>query len=117
MGAQVSKRGKGTYLDYKTSNRVEKNKIKKLERHCKQFPNDEVGKKNLERVLAQGYNKPRAKPLQARQTPTIPKIKYSSVFLEQAKTAGEQLGALLNIPVPPIKEKVKTIIKHKPRRK
>ena len=116
MGAQVSKRGKGTYLDYKTNNRAEKNKIKKLERHCKLFPNDEIGKNNLASVLKKGF-KPRAKPLQARIFVTEPKVKRRDIFLVQAKTAGEQLGALLNIPVPQVKEKVKTIIKHKPRRK
>jgi hypothetical protein len=116
MGKLVSKKGKGTYAEYKADNRAEKNKIKKLERHCKLFPNDEIGKNNLASVLKKGF-KPRAKPLQARIFVTEPKVKRRDIFLVQAKTAGEQLGALLNIPVPQVKEKVKTIIKHKPRRK
>lgn len=115
-----SKKGKGSYLIYKTENRYLKNKIKKLERHCKNYPNDEIGKKNLEKAK-QGKFSPRSKPL-------VPgsnifsfsnNIKYKPSKIPHIDTPGEQLSKLLNIPIPKPGRKIpkKTIIKQKPKRK
>lgn len=97
MVQQRSKRGKGTYAVYKTEGRVTKNKIKKLERHCKEFPNDEVGKANLAKVIKNGYT-PRAKPLVPGSNPTTAKI-VGKPFVH-ISTPAEQLSKLLGIPVP-----------------
>lgn len=50
-----SQKGKGTYVAYKSENRVLKNKIAKLERHIKQQPNDEKAVKELARIKKAGY--------------------------------------------------------------
>lgn len=96
-----SKRQKEHYQEYKLENRVYKNKVKKLERHCKRFPNDKESEKNLLRILKDGY-KPRSKPLVPGSNQTIPKIKVRPMpgFLHFPVTAGEQLSVLLGIPLP-----------------
>jgi len=117
MARQKSKKGKGYFLVYKTHNTVYKNKVKKLGRHCKRFPDDEQGKKNLERIIKEGY-KGRTRPLIPGSNPTTPKPKFTGIpgyYL--VKTAGQQLSELLGIPLPKPKRKFKTIIKHKPKRK
>lgn len=100
MGRQVSKKGKGTYLVYKSDNRVLINKIKKLVRHIKRFPNDELARDNLERIKSNGY-KPRAKPLIPGSNPTTPKVKQYVMpkGITLSKTAGEQLSELFGIPL------------------
>lgn len=122
-----SKKGKGLYATYKSGNSVFKNKIKKLERHVKRFPEDEQGKINLERIKKAGYIG-RAKPLVpgSNQTTAKPKFNPSLLVLTGQtghtfgpKTAGEQLSELLGRPMPRVrtKRKPKTVITHKPRRK
>jgi len=122
MARQKSKKGKGLYAVYKTDNRAEKNKIKKLTRHCKKFPNDLLCAKRLEEIKEKGYVA-RSKPLVPGSNPTIPKPKfYNPVpgylhYPTHIKTPGEQLSELLGIPVPKPRRKFKPKITHKPRRK
>ena len=108
MAQQKSWKGKKQYGNYKTENRVLKNKIKKLTRHCKEFPDDEVGKENLERIKKKGYT-PRSKPLIPGSNPTIEKVRLSSKisYLFGPKTAGEQLSKLLGIPEPKYRRRAK----------
>ena len=118
MVQQRSWKGKGTYAVYKTENRATKNKIKKLERHCRKFPNDEVGKANLAKVIKNGYI-PRAKPLAPGSNPTVGKI-VGKPFVH-VPTPGEQLSKLLGIPLPystrnTAKPKVTTKRKHNVRK-
>jgi hypothetical protein len=97
-----SKRQKEHYQAYKLQNRAHKNKVKKLTRHCKKFPNDKESARNLLRIIKDGY-KPRSKPLVPGSNPTIPKIKVGANLGETytgPKTAGEQLSVLLGIPLP-----------------
>lgn len=97
MARQTSSKGKGTYAVYKTENKVFKNKIKKLERHCKRFPEDEVSKENLQRIKKDGYTG-RARPLVPGSNPTEPKVRLPAI--SHVKTPGEQLSELLGIPLP-----------------
>jgi len=114
----TSKKAKDNYTLYKNSNKVEKNKIAKLTRHCKEFPNDEVGKENLARIKKDGY-KPRSKPLSPGSNPTTPKIRLQVGHAFGPRTAGEQLSELLGIPIPKQRSqrKSKPTITHKPRKK
>lgn len=114
----ASKKTKDNYTLYKTENRALNNKIRKMERHCKRFPNDKVGRENLERIKKGDY-KPRSKPLTPGSNPTTPKVRLSNEIghMYGPKTAGEQLSALLGIPMPYIKTKPrKPKVTHKPRR-
>lgn len=101
MGSQVSKKGKGTYLVYKSENRALNNKIKKLERLVKKFPLDKAALNRLDELKNTRVYKPRAKPLIPGSNPTTPKIKQYVLpkGLILAKTAGEQLSELLGIPL------------------
>lgn len=113
MARQKSWKGKKQYGVYKLESRVYENKVKKLERHCKNFPNDEEGKKNLERVKKEGY-KGRQKPL----NPGINKG-HSYIVLgpvEHAETAGQQLSRLLGIPLKYAGPKRPAKVRHKKRR-
>lgn len=123
MGKKASWKGKKQYASYKTENRVYKNKVKKLERHCKRFPDDEQSKKHLERVKKDGYTG-RSKPLVPGSNPTERTPKYRPIpgyFLHYPKTPGEQLSELLGIPLPkrtPRRSKPKrAVIKKKGRKK
>lgn len=104
MAKKSSWKGKKQYALYKSENRVYKNKLSKLERHCKQYPEDEEGKKHLERVKKNGY-KGRSKPKEPGSNQTTPKLKLISIpYLE---TPGEQLSRLLGIPQPRFKRRLK----------
>ena len=46
---------KARYTGYKAQNRAEKNKIKKLERHCRKFPDDEQAAKSLAALKKSGF--------------------------------------------------------------
>jgi hypothetical protein len=115
-----SKLQKVHYQTYKTTNQALTNKIKKLERHCKRFPDDEQGAINLKKAK-NGEYKPRSKPLAPGSNPTTPKIKLMQVgHVFGPKTAGEQLSELLGRPMPIVRtrrRKPKAVITHKPRRK
>lgn len=118
MAKKRSMKGKGSYASYKTENRVYKNKIAKLERHCKKYPNDEEGKKTLTRVKKDGYTG-RKRPLVPGSNQTIEKTKFNPIpgYLHYPRSAGEQLCEALGIkPLPP-KKNFKPVIKHKPKRK
>jgi hypothetical protein len=108
-----SNKGKGSYSVYKTENRAEKNKIKRLERHCKKHPDDEQGKINLARIKKDGYT-PRSKPLAPGSNPTIGRV-YLTKPLHRA-TPGEQLSELLNIPLPKVHKKSKPTVTHRRRK-
>jgi hypothetical protein len=99
----TSKAKKDTYTQYKNENRALTNKLKKLVRHCKKFPNDEVGKANLERIKKDGYT-PRSTPKVPGSNPTIAKIRLGAVQ-GGPKTAGEQLSKLLGIPEPKFRKR------------
>ena len=103
MAQQKSKKGKGLYLQYKSDNRVYKNKIKKLERHCKEFPDDKEAEKNLARIKKDGY-KCRERPLVPGSNPTVPKRRVETPRIE---TIPEQLSRLLNIPMPKVQRRRK----------
>ena len=79
MPQKKSKKGKGSYLKYKVENKVYKNKIRKLEKHCKKFPNDEIGKKTLERIKKDGYTG-RSKPLVPGSNQTVLSFKKALTF-------------------------------------
>ncbi len=123
MARQKSKKGKGSYAVYKTDNRVLKNKIKKLTRHCKRFPDDAVGLENLEKVKENGYVC-RAKPFTGKVVKpegkggvTEAKVKFTSSSIPHIETAAEQMSRLFNKPIPRPRKKFKPKITHKPRRK
>lgn len=96
-----SKLQKIHYQNYKLQNRAEKNKIKKLERHCKKHPEDVEGKKNLERIKKDGYT-PRSKPLVpgSNQNTVSLKPQVRAGYIHYPETPGEQLSRLLGIPLP-----------------
>lgn len=53
MAKNVKRGGKAWksgYTTYKAENRVKKNAIRRLERHLKNYPNDEAGKARLEEI-------------------------------------------------------------------
>ena len=105
------------FKKYKLLNQVENNKIKKLVRHCKKYPNDKINAMHLDRINKVGY-KCRKKPLVPGSNPTTPKIKIRvmSANYNSSKTAGEQLSKLLGIPLPNLhkkKKKTKVVIKKK----
>lgn len=123
MANKKSWKGKGSYAEYKTDGRALKNKIKKLERHCKRFPNDEVNQANLAKAK-NGEYVCRAKPFTGKVVKpegkggiTQPKVKYLCVSIPHIKTPGEQLSELLGILLPKPRRKFKPKITHKPRRK
>lgn len=100
MARQSSKKGKGSYASYKTENRGYKNKLAKLERHCKKFPDDKVGKENLERLKDPKNYTPRSKPIVGKSNkPTLKTYRFTTGEIEYPKTAGEQLSKLLGIPL------------------
>lgn len=110
-----SKLQKEHYKTYKLENKSRKNKIKKLERHCKRFPTDETAKKNLERIKKDGY-KCRTKPLiPGSNRPVYFTYNFNAGEIQHPQTAGEQLSNLLGIPLPVIKttKKKKPKITHK----
>ena len=114
-----SKRQKDHYKQYQLENRVLINKIKKLIRYCKKFPNDiKCAKRLAELKKTRKYN-PRKKPLIPGSNPPRVEIlnrRYSIIFPE---TPGEQLSRLLGIPLPKLRKRKpkKTQVTHKPKRK
>jgi hypothetical protein len=124
MARQKSSKGKGSYAEYKSDNRVFKNKVRKLERHCKSFPNDKLSQENLDKLKEKGYTG-RTRPLVPGSNPTEPSVNTVRGIIQIGhvfgpKTAGEQLSELLGIPMPKpkvYKRNTKPKITHKPRRK
>lgn len=113
MSRQRSFKGKKQYGSYKTENRVTKNKIKKLEKHCKRFPDDAEAKKNLARIKKDGY-KCRAKPLEPGSNKTRKIIRLDPIKFPD--TPGEQLSKLLGIKLPKARKRTKPKIVRKKRR-
>lgn len=110
-----SKRQKDLYSEYKVSNRVQINKIRKLERHCKAYPNDVACAARLAELKQKGGYIPRSKPLNPGSNPTTPKVRARPVqgYLHMPETAGEQLSRLLGIPLPKVRTKQKPRIRVK----
>lgn len=57
MAKKVKRGGKAwksAYSAYKAENRVEKNAVRRLKRHLKEYPNDELAAKRLEIVTKEG---------------------------------------------------------------
>ena len=52
MGKRVSKKGKGYYVTYAVEGRREKNRIARLNRHLKKFPDDAAALKALKTAKA-----------------------------------------------------------------
>jgi hypothetical protein len=98
--AVKSRKGKGSYANYKTENRAYKNKIRKLEKHCKKYPEDEVGQKNLERLRDPKNFKHRSKPHNPGTNSPNPQVYRFRPSVEGPKTPAEQLSELLGIPMP-----------------
>ena len=114
MGRQTSFKGKKQYKQYQTESRATKNKIRKLERHIKQHPNDEIHVKHLERIKKSGY-KIRTKPNDPGSNKVDAKIRLPRI--EHVDTPAEQLSKLLGIPIPKRhKSTRKPKIVHKKRR-
>jgi len=106
---------KNAYKAYKLENRSEKNKIRKLSRHCKTFPEDIQAAEALKKIQTKGYNR-RTKPRVLNSNPTIPKNKLIT-FTGRSKTAGEQLSTLFGIPIKYIPNKPgKTTVTYKKRK-
>lgn len=99
-----SKRQKEHYKTYKLVNRVQTNKIRKLERHCKNYPNDKKCAERLAELKKKGGYVPRSKPIIPGSNQTTPKPRSTPVWLiprgfKFSQTAGEQLSTLLGIPL------------------
>lgn len=99
-----SKLQKVHYQSYKLNNTVLVNKKKKLERHCKAFPNDKKCAERLAELKKTGKYNPRSKPLNPGSNQTIPTPKLIPSWaiphgFNPIKTAGEQLSVLLGIPL------------------
>jgi hypothetical protein len=92
-----SGKGKGSYATYKSENRAYKNKILKLEKHCKKFPEDELAKENLKRLQDPKNFKQRSKPLNPGSNSPAPEIHTYAPPAPKPETAGEQLSKLLGI--------------------
>ena len=116
MAKKSSWKGKKQYPTYKTENRVYKNKIAKLEKHIKAYPEDEKAKEALERIKKSGYSG-RQRPHAPGSNPTI---SLKPLFLPNRhlypRTAGEQLAELLGIKLPKPRRKRKTRVKVKRRK-
>lgn len=114
----TSKNQKAHYAAYKTENRVQKNKIKKLEVHCKTYTKDEKAAQRLKELVSKGGYKPRAKPLDPGSNPTISK-KMDKRTVEHPKTPGEQLAYLLGISLkrPRYNKQGKASVTYKKKRK
>jgi len=119
MAKQKSYKGKKQYPAYKAENRVFKNKVRKLERHCKKFPDDKEAEKNLARIRKDGY-KAKSAPREpgSNQTYQIPEFTHGPRYFEfLPKTAAEQLSEIFNIPIPKkTYKKRKPFVTHKKRK-
>jgi hypothetical protein len=63
MSKQVSWAGKKQFGIYKNENRFARNKLRKLTRHMKQFPNDKVTAAVLETGIKHGFVYKRKEPI------------------------------------------------------
>lgn len=86
------------FKTYKAENRFRKNKERKLEKHCKAFPND----KQAAEVLAKGvFTYSRKKPskikLNKGKVTTAATIKFSPNSITSILTAKEQLEKLFKV--------------------
>lgn len=117
MAKKRSNKGKGSFATYKAENRVYKNKIRKLERHIKKFPDDEAAKENLKHIQKSGY-KGRVRPVNPGSNKTSPKNPLKGYILpKEPETAGEQLARLLGISLPAYTtQRIKTKILTKKRK-
>lgn len=95
-GIRAGNAYKNGYKQYKLENRSEKNKIKKLNRHCKKHPEDTQAVEALVKIKKAGYNR-RTKPNAPGSNPPAKQV-YFIHHPDQPKLAGEQLAALLGIP-------------------
>ena len=101
MAKQKSSKGKGSYAQYKTENRAYKNKIAKLEKHIRTFPDDEKAQENLKRLKDPKNFKVRTRPHNpGSNRPEAEIHTYAPATTYICKTAGEQLSELLGIPIP-----------------
>ncbi len=114
MAGKKSWKGKKQYASYKTENRVHYNKIRKLERHCKDHPEDEKGKENLAKLKSGSTYTGRKAPREAGSNRTLRLI--SVVPPEHIDTPAEQLSKLLGIPIPKPRVKSKPKVTHKRRK-
>lgn len=107
MGIKSNK-GKGSYATYKAENRAYKNKIAKLEKHIRTYPDDEKAQENLERLKDPKNFKIRSKPNNPGINKPLPKVYfYSPATTYICRSAGEQLSELLGIPQPKYVRKYK----------
>ena len=98
MAKQKSRKGNGSYLEYKNENRYKKNKIKKLERHLKKYPHDKLAEEALENFKKSGEYK-RERP----RNPGINKVTGYLHFPAKARTPKqtieERMSELFGIPI------------------
>jgi len=114
MAQKKSWKGKKQYASYKNEGRAHHNKVRKLQRHCKNYPEDEEAIKSLAKlkdgILYTGRTHPREPGSNQTFRPIpIPKI-------PKVKTPAQQLSELLGIPVPKPRKKFKPKVTHKQRR-
>ena len=98
----TSKAQKAQHTAYLAGNRVEKNKLRKLIRHCMHFPRDKENAENLERIRNKGFKYTRAKPRNPginKDTQKSPAYRIQVGHVFGPETAGEQLSRLLGIPL------------------
>jgi len=114
-----SKLQKEHYKRYQLENRVQKNKIKGLVRHCKKFTQDLMASKRLAELKKDGGYKPRSKPISPGSNPPDNYVMDSFIDIVFPKTPGEQLSELLGIPLktPRPKQKGKTAFRYKKNKK
>ena len=115
-GLRTGQAYKNAYKQYKLENRWLKNKIKKLNRHIKKFPEDAQAQEALKRIEKGDTNR-RKKPVAP--NPVKPKRIINNINCpEGIKTAKEQLCELLGIPFKPSRPKkyAKAPIRYKKKR-
>ncbi len=96
---QKSMKGKGTYAEYRNENRYKKNKVKKLERHIKKYPNDIQAKERLAEIEKAQIEPTRGRPI--KRGSCKPKeygiLPARGNLAERQKTALQQLAKLLEL--------------------
>lgn len=95
MSKKKSMKGKGSYAVYKTADRFQKNRVRKLERQLKEHPNNDVLKKALE-LTKKGLGR------KIRQKPRGNVWKPGTIAFAQALSGVGINGNMALIPLPNI---------------
>lgn len=116
-GIRAGKAYKDGYKRYQLDGRERKNKIKRLERHVKRFPDDKQAEKSLAEIRKGNFNR-RKKPISSNlEIHNSPIKQIYELTGDSRMTAGEQLSKLLGIVQPyKCKQKTKAPIKYRKRK-